>query len=226
MWSRLSLLQTSRTDENLVISGACASVSENSSTNDVLCRRRRPFPLSAGRIPISLLRLRKSGQEDVAAAPPSSVMNSRRFSSGKDVRFIARPPHRTVRAAFPHTACMRLSLSRCIAHFSCYCFILLFDRAASILPSRPILPSPPRAASVKDGACNTSKSCARWRTCSSAAMCNAFGSRTEPSRRNAFGQHASRLAEVCESPLANKTTACPRATSSSASHEMTRSVPP
>jgi glucosamine--fructose-6-phosphate aminotransferase (isomerizing) len=25
-------------------------------------------------------------------------------SSGRDVRFIARPPHRTVRAAFPHTA--------------------------------------------------------------------------------------------------------------------------
>src|SRR5437588_8897470 len=24
--------------------------------------------------------------------------------SGRDVRFIARPPHRTVRAAFPHTA--------------------------------------------------------------------------------------------------------------------------
>ena len=37
------------------------------------------------------------------AAPPSSVMNSRRCS-GRDVRFIARPPHRTVRAAFPHTA--------------------------------------------------------------------------------------------------------------------------
>src|SRR5262249_21564906 len=48
MWSRLSLLQTSRTDENLEISGACASVSENSSTensstDDVLDRRRRPL---------------------------------------------------------------------------------------------------------------------------------------------------------------------------------------
>src|SRR5215813_12946597 len=58
------------------------------------------------------------------------------------------------------------------------------------------------------------------------AICNAFGSRTEPSRRNAFGQHASRFAEVCESPLANKTTSCPSATSSSANHEITRSVPP
>jgi Berberine and berberine like len=39
----------------------------------------------------------------VAAAPPSSVMNSRRCS-GRDARFIARPPPRSVRAAFPHTA--------------------------------------------------------------------------------------------------------------------------
>src|SRR5262249_4593474 len=38
-----------------------------------------------------------------APAPPRSVMNSRRCS-GRDVRFIARPPHRSVRAAFPHTA--------------------------------------------------------------------------------------------------------------------------
>ena len=38
-----------------------------------------------------------------AAVPPSSVMNSRRCS-GRDVRFIARPPPRSVRAAFPHTA--------------------------------------------------------------------------------------------------------------------------
>ena len=37
-------------------------------------------------------------------ALPTSVMNLRRASSGRDVRFIARPPHRTVRAAFPHTA--------------------------------------------------------------------------------------------------------------------------
>src|SRR5499427_3244277 len=41
--------KTSRTDENLVVSGACASVSENSSTDDVLGRRRRPFGLSATR---------------------------------------------------------------------------------------------------------------------------------------------------------------------------------
>ena len=41
----------------------------------------------------------------LAAAVPQTerVMNSRRCS-GRDVRFIARPPHRTVRAAFPHTA--------------------------------------------------------------------------------------------------------------------------
>src|SRR5712675_225799 len=50
-----------------------------------------------------------------------------------------RPPHRTVRAAFPHTACMGLSLSRgrhanlvvlCIPFFGS-------TRAASTLPSRP-----------------------------------------------------------------------------------------
>src|SRR5262245_17101712 len=33
--------------KTLVVSGACASVSENSSTDDVLGRRRRPFGLSA-----------------------------------------------------------------------------------------------------------------------------------------------------------------------------------
>jgi hypothetical protein len=48
-----------------------------------------------------LLRTRDEGH--ATAAPPSSVMNARRCS-GRDVRFIARPPHRTVRAAFPHTA--------------------------------------------------------------------------------------------------------------------------
>jgi hypothetical protein len=40
----------------------------------------------------------------VAVVPVSSEMKSRRVRSGRDVRFIARPPHRTVRAAFPHTA--------------------------------------------------------------------------------------------------------------------------
>ena len=48
-----------------------------------------------------LLRARR--ERPRAAAPPISVMNSRRCS-GRDVRFMARPPHRTVRAAFPHTA--------------------------------------------------------------------------------------------------------------------------
>src|SRR2546430_750352 len=54
-------------------------------------------------------------------------------------RFSSRPPHRTVRAAFPHTACMGVSLSR--VHHAIFvvlcCFILLFDPCASILPSRP-----------------------------------------------------------------------------------------
>src|SRR6202047_4165919 len=50
-----------------------------------------------------------------------------------------RPPHRTVRAAFPHTACMGLSLSRgrhAILVVLCIPFFCS-TRAASILPSRP-----------------------------------------------------------------------------------------
>jgi hypothetical protein len=39
----------------------------------------------------------------LTAAPPRSVINWR-LRSGRDARFIARPPHRTIRAAFPHTA--------------------------------------------------------------------------------------------------------------------------
>src|SRR5262249_53387626 len=74
----------------------------------------------------------------VSADPPRSVISSRRCS-GRDVRFIARPPHRTVRAAFPHTACMGLSLSR--VHHAIFvvlcCFILFSTRTASILLSRP-----------------------------------------------------------------------------------------
>src|SRR5215203_3876354 len=38
------------------------------------------------------------------ASPARNVMNARRLRSGRDVRFIARPPPRSVRAAFPHTA--------------------------------------------------------------------------------------------------------------------------
>jgi hypothetical protein len=32
------------------------------------------------------------------------ALAAREIGSGRDARFIARPPHRTVRAAFPHTA--------------------------------------------------------------------------------------------------------------------------
>src|SRR6266702_3207981 len=54
-------------------------------------------------------------------------------------RFSSRPPHRTVRAAFPHTACMGVSLSR--VHHAIFvvlcCFILLFDpcREHSSIPT-------------------------------------------------------------------------------------------
>src|SRR5262249_9555408 len=47
--TRSAFSKTSRTDENLIVSGGCASVSKNSSTDDVLGRRRRPFGLSATR---------------------------------------------------------------------------------------------------------------------------------------------------------------------------------
>src|SRR5499427_3210487 len=67
----------------------------------------------------------------------STVMKSRR--RGRDARYWAPPPRRSVQAAFPHTACMGLSLSR--VHHATFvvlcCFILCSTRAASILPSRP-----------------------------------------------------------------------------------------
>src|SRR6202040_1798717 len=57
-------------------------------------------------------------------------------------------------------------------------------------------------------------------------MCSALGSRTDPSRRSAFGQVASSFAEVRESPLANNVTSFPKVTSSSVNQYTTRSVPP
>jgi hypothetical protein len=66
-----------------------------------------------------------------------------------------RPPHRTVRAQFGHTACMGLSLSR--VHHAIFCRALLlhsFVRPAPRAFFHPdrTLPSPSRAAAVKDGA--------------------------------------------------------------------------
>src|SRR6202165_2077037 len=66
-----------------------------------------------------------------------------------------RPPHRTVRAAFPHTACMGLSLSR--VHHAIFCRALSFHSFVRPAPRaffRPdrIFPSPSCAAAVKDGA--------------------------------------------------------------------------
>src|SRR6516165_9471022 len=67
-----------------------------------------------------------------------------------------RPPHRTVRAAFPHTACMGLSLSSDInTIFVVLCHsILLFDprREHSFVPTA-YFHRRLRAAAVKDGAC-------------------------------------------------------------------------
>src|SRR3954454_23722892 len=58
------------------------------------------------------------------------------------------------------------------------------------------------------------------------AMCSAFGSRIASSRRSALGQTDTNLADVRESPLANKVTSWPSVSSSSVSQWMTRSVPP
>jgi hypothetical protein len=71
------------------------------------------------------------------------------------VRFITRPPPRSVRAAFPHPACMGLSLSSDInTIFVVLCHsILLFDprREHSFVPTA-CFHRRLRAAAVKDGA--------------------------------------------------------------------------
>jgi hypothetical protein len=41
---------------------------------------------------------------DAAKAISDLAATRSQLRSGRDARFIARPPHRTVRAAFPHTA--------------------------------------------------------------------------------------------------------------------------
>ena len=54
-------------------------------------------------------------------------------------RVTSRPPHRSVRAQFGHTACMGLSLSS-VVHAIFVVFVIPFfcsTRAASILSSRP-----------------------------------------------------------------------------------------
>src|SRR5262249_48728397 len=71
------------------------------------------------------------------------ALNSRRPPQQRPVavgtRFASCPPHRTVQAAFPHTACMGLLLSRGHHTFFCRAVASFFcsTRAASILPSRP-----------------------------------------------------------------------------------------
>jgi hypothetical protein len=73
--------------------------------------------------------------------------------SGRDARLIARPPPRSVRAAFPHTCNARLFV---LLLHSFVRPLLLFDPRREHSSSRPdrILPSPSRAARVKDGACS------------------------------------------------------------------------
>src|SRR6266699_3770533 len=75
--------------------------------------------------------------------------------SGRDARFIARPPPRTVRAAFPHTALYGSFFVKGASRHFCRALLLhSFVRPvprAFFHPDRT-LPSPSRAAAVKDGA--------------------------------------------------------------------------
>jgi hypothetical protein len=61
---------------------------------------------------VSFLRRRVYTRNKETALPSRVMQYLLGMYSGRDARFIARPPPRTVRAAFAHTACMRLSLSR------------------------------------------------------------------------------------------------------------------
>jgi hypothetical protein len=85
-----------------------------------------------------------SNQPQAATLPMSDVDHQRwlgnvRPTFAVGTRVTSRPPHRSVRAQFGHTACMGLSLSRG-RHAICVVLCIPFfcsTRAASILPSRP-----------------------------------------------------------------------------------------
>jgi hypothetical protein len=106
--------------------------------------RRRPrcsagsWRPSAGPDGVREPRRHHSNGTDVPTKRQASLGWAIHASSGRDVRFIAPPPPRSVRAAFPHTACMGLSLSRVAHTIFRTLFLLLFcsTRAASILPPR------------------------------------------------------------------------------------------
>src|SRR5262249_20069993 len=108
-------------------------------------------PLQEGAEPRLVMRIvRRCGEEDADAAYTLALLRARRESirrSAEEKRdecaavavgapVTGRPPRGSVHAAFPHTACMGLSLSR--VHHAIFvvlcCFILC---SASILPSRP-----------------------------------------------------------------------------------------
>ena len=88
--------------------------------------------------------------------PKAAVSNRRKaYNFAVGTRVTSRSPPRSVRAAFPHTACMGLSLSR--GHHSYFCRPLSFHSFVRPAPRaffRPdrIFLSPSRAAAVKDGA--------------------------------------------------------------------------
>jgi hypothetical protein len=132
-------LSSSRSMNSLLVSASASSkVGCDTCESSASARPAAPHEGPGLAITPAQIKQRHDPPTNAAAAPPMSVMNSRR-RSGRDARFIARPPHRTVRAAFPHTACMGLSLSR-VHHaiFVARCYsILLFDprREHSSIPT-------------------------------------------------------------------------------------------
>ena len=66
-----------------------------------------PLPLTAMRIVVGSVRFTSDPCRRLYRGAPARCAGSGhcpRWCSGRDVRFIARPPPRSVRAAFPHTA--------------------------------------------------------------------------------------------------------------------------
>ena len=84
-------------------SRALRSPCANAATRSRACRISCGTAIEHTDPPVPRRLLRPRRERPRRRAPPSSVMNSRRCS-GRDVRFMARPPPRSVRAAFPHTA--------------------------------------------------------------------------------------------------------------------------
>src|SRR6266436_1321839 len=85
------------------------------------------------------LKLAKDAKRSMSEAGQKCRFDALPATFAVGTRVTSRPPHRSVRAQFGHTACMGLSLSRgrhAILVVLCIPFFCS-TRAASILPSRP-----------------------------------------------------------------------------------------